>query len=215
MIALRFAWRELRSGARGTTRSLGIVLACLALGVGAIAAVGSLLEGIQSGLATEGRRLLGGDLEVQSGAQPLPDALRALLRARGAALSDIVAMRSMLVVPGPDGVSGERQLVELKAVDGPYPLVGAATLQPPISMAEALAERDGRPGLVAEQVVLDRLGVQPGELAPRLLLGVAMVAVRASLEQWADSLGAGSVLEHLDRALAAVDPGARAIAAGD
>ena len=191
MIALRFAWRELRSGARGTTRSLGIVLACLALGVGAIAAVGSLREGIQSGLATEGRRLLGGDLEVQSGAQPLPDTLRALLRARGAALSDIVAMRSMLVVPGPDGVSGERQLVELKAVDGPYPLVGAAILQPPISMAEALAERDGRPGLVAEQVVLDRLGVQPGAM---LRLGRSTVQLRGVLLTEPDRVAAPTIL---------------------
>src|SRR3954447_17052387 len=106
-LAVRFARRELRSGVRG----LRIVLACLALGVAAIAAVGSLREGIERGLASEGRRILGGDIEVQSGAQPLPDTLRDWLRARGAGVSDIVAMRSMLVAE-----NGERQLVELKAV---------------------------------------------------------------------------------------------------
>ena len=61
-IALRFAARELRGGVRG----LRIVLACLALGVAAIAAVGSLREGIEAGLASEGRRILGGDLEIQA-----------------------------------------------------------------------------------------------------------------------------------------------------
>ena len=107
MIALRYAARELRAGVRG----LRIVLACLALGVGAIAAVGSLREGVQAGLASEGRRLLGGDLEVQTGAEAPPEALRAWLRGRGATLSGIVGMRSMLVVPGPDGAGGARQLV--------------------------------------------------------------------------------------------------------
>ena len=93
-------------------RGLRIVLACLALGVAAIAAVGSLRAAIERGLAADGRRILGGDLEVEGGAQPLPDALRDWLRASGGRLSDVVLMRSMLVA-----ASGERQLVELKAVD--------------------------------------------------------------------------------------------------
>ena len=76
-------------------------------------------EGIERGLARDGARILGGDLSVQGGAQPLPDALRAWLRGRGAAVSDVVTMRSMLVAP-----SGERLLVELKAVDGAWPLLG-------------------------------------------------------------------------------------------
>ena len=188
MIALRYAARELRAGVRG----LRIVLACLALGVGAIAAVGSLREGIEAGLASEGRRLLGGDLEVQTGAEAPPDALRAWLRGRGGQVSDIVGMRSMLVVPGPDGAGGgERQLVELKAVDGPYPLVGEAALSPSGSLQDALAVRDGRPGLVAEQLVLDRLGVQPGAV---LRLGNSAVQVRAALAAEPDRVAAPTIL---------------------
>jgi len=188
VIALRYAARELRAGVRG----LRIVLACLALGVGAIAAVGSLREGIEAGLASEGRRLLGGDLEVQTGAEAPPDALRAWLRGRGGQVSDIVGMRSMLVVPGPDGAGGgERQLVELKAVDGPYPLVGEAALSPSGSLQDALAVRDGRPGLVAEQLVLDRLGVQPGAV---LRLGNSAVQVRAALAAEPDRVAAPTIL---------------------
>jgi len=186
MIALRFAMRELRSGVRG----LRIVLACLALGVGAIAAVGSLREGIDRGLSTEGRRILGGDLEIQSGAQPLPDTLRDWLRARGGQVSDVVQMRSMLVAPGADGASGERQLVELKAVDGAYPLVGAATVSDG-ALQEALAEKDGVAGLVAEQVVLDRLGVQPGTL---LRVGRSTVQLRGVLLTEPDRVAAPTIL---------------------
>ena len=187
MIALRYAGRELRAGVRG----LRIVLACLALGVGAIAAVGSLREGIEAGLASEGRRLLGGDLEVQTGAEAPSEALRAWLRDRGGQVSEVVGMRSMLVVPGPDGAGGARQLVELKAVDGPYPLVGEASLAPVGRLQDALAVRDGHPGLVAEPLTLERLGVQPGAL---LRLGNSTVQVRAALQSEPDRVAAPTIL---------------------
>ena len=178
---MRMIWtlarRELRSGTRGVR----IVLACLALGVGAIAAVGSLRAAIDDGLATDSRRILGGDLEVQSGAQPLPDTLRDWLRGRGAVLSDIVTMRSMLIAP-----SGERQLVELKAVDGAYPLVGAAAVTPGV-LSAGLADA----GVVLEPVVLERLGVRPGD---RLKLGQAQVVVRGTLMTEPDRAASPTIL---------------------
>jgi putative ABC transport system permease protein len=121
MLAFRLARRELRGG----VRSLWIVLLCLALGVSVIAAVGSLRAATDRGLVEDGRRILGGDLEVLSGSQPVSDALRDWLRARGARLSEVVQMRSMLVAP-----TGERQLIELKAVDQDWPLVGEAAITP-------------------------------------------------------------------------------------
>jgi putative ABC transport system permease protein len=154
ILAFRLARRELRGGVRG----LSIVLLCLALGVAAIAAVGTLRVGINRGLAADGRQILGGDLQIDGGSQPVPDTLRAWLRARAARLSDIVQTRSILVAP-----SGQRQLVELKAVDAAWPLVGAPLLSPPQSLSQALAERDGQYGLLAETVVLDRLGLRPGD----------------------------------------------------
>ena len=52
------ALRDLRGGLRG----IRIVLACLALGVAAIAAVGSLRAAIDQGLAADGATLLGGEI---------------------------------------------------------------------------------------------------------------------------------------------------------
>src|ERR1700761_1038930 len=121
MLALTLAPPERRGGVRG----LWIVVLCLALGVGVIAAVGTLRAAVDAGLAADGRALLGGDLEIDGGSQPLPDQLRDSLRASGAAISDVLQMRSMLVAP-----SGERQLIELKAVDDKWPLIGEATLEP-------------------------------------------------------------------------------------
>ena len=201
-LAFRLAGRELRGGARG----LWIVLACLVLGVAAIAAVGSLRAGIAAGLAADGRRLLGGDIEVAGGGDPLPAALSDMLRARGATLSDVTGTRSMLIAP-----SGERQLVELKAVDPAYPLVGEAVLDPPASLADALAARDGTPGLVAEQVVLDRLGVHPGDT---LRLGQSTVTVRGRLVTEPDRVASPTVLAPRAMIAAAALPGTALVQPG-
>src|ERR1700689_972623 len=99
-LAFKLARRELGGGVRG----LWVVLLCLALGVGVIAAVGTLRAAVDAGLAADGRALLGGDLEIDGGSQPLPDTLRDWLHARGTATSDIAQMRSIVVAS-----SGERQ----------------------------------------------------------------------------------------------------------
>jgi putative ABC transport system permease protein len=153
-LAFRLARRELRGGVRG----LWIVLACLALGVAAIAAVGTLREGIGRSLAADGRRLLGGDLDVQSGAEPLPAALRDWLDARHAGWSAMTTLRTMLVA-----ASGERMLVELKAVDAGWPLVGQAAFAPAQPVSLALGQDHGTYGAAADGLVFDRLKLRDGD----------------------------------------------------
>ena len=179
---MTIARRELRGGVRG----LWIVLLCLALGVGVIAAVGTLRAAVDAGLAADGRALLGGDLQIDGGAQPLPDRLRDWLHVQGATTSDVIQMRSMLVV-----ASGERQLIELKAVDAKWPLVGAARTAPEQSIASALRLRDGKFGLLADPVVLDRLGVHVGD---DVRLGTATFRVAGALTQEPDRVATAAIL---------------------
>jgi putative ABC transport system permease protein len=158
-LALRLARRELRGG----LASLRIVLACLALGVAAIAAVGTLRAAIQAGLSADGARILGGDVELRSGATAAPERARAWAEARGGTVSAIVTLRSMVVAP-----DGERMLVELKAVDGAYPLHGALGLEPAVAL---------RPGLVAlDPLVATRLGLAVGD---RVRIGEASLELAA------------------------------------
>ena len=138
-----------------------------------IAAVGSLRAAIDAGLAADGRRILGGDVAIDGGNTPLPDTLRGWLRDRGATISDVTLMRSLLVAP-----SGERTLIELKAVDAAWPLVGTAEATPPQPIATALGQQDGHYGLLADPLVLDRLGLKPGDLAR---LGSATLRVAGAL----------------------------------
>ena len=58
---LRFARRELRGGLAG----FRVFLACLAVGVGAIAAIGSISKAVETGLKADARVLLGGDVELR------------------------------------------------------------------------------------------------------------------------------------------------------
>ena len=186
-LVFRLAWRELRSGffrgGQRATQGLGIVLACLALGVAVIAGVGTLREATDRGIAQDGRRILGGDLEIDGGSLALPDSLREWLNARGASRSEIIRMRSMLVQPN----SGERLLVEVKAVDPAWPLVGEAILAPPGKIGDGLADR----GLLAERMVLDRLGLKPGDA---VRLGNASFIVRGELRVEPDRIATPSII---------------------
>ena len=119
--ALRIATRELRGGLSG----FRIFLACLALGVAAIAAVGSVREAIQSGLEREAAALLGGDAEVRFTYRTATDEERAWLDTRADTVSEIVDFRSMLTA------GEERGLTQVKGVDAAYPLYGSVESDPP------------------------------------------------------------------------------------
>jgi putative ABC transport system permease protein len=176
-LAWRLALRDLRGGARG----LRVVLACLALGVAAIAAVGSLRAAVDRGLAVNGARLLGGEVAIDTGAEPPPEALRGWLAARGARLSAVVNLRTLAVA-----ADGERLLVELKAVDAAYPLVGAAILDPPGGLQPALAG-----GAVVDRLVLQRLGLRDGDT---IRLGKSRLKVMAALLSEPDHVGGAGLL---------------------
>ena len=106
-LSFRFAAREMRAGVRG----FRIFLACLALGVAAIAAASSTAEAFRRGLAQEARTILGGDLAV-SVQRAFTPAERATMQKAGRA-TFAVATRAMAQAP-----SGDRRLVELRGVDG-------------------------------------------------------------------------------------------------
>src|SRR6201991_4709637 len=130
-LALRYALRELRSGVRG----FYVFIACIALGVMAIAGVGSVAASLSDGLAREGRALLGGDVAfalIQREARPNEIAF---LRSRGE-VSVAATLRGMARAG-----DGRLALVELKAVDGAYPMLGELVLDPEMPVADALAER--------------------------------------------------------------------------
>ncbi|MEO0863328.1 MAG: drug:proton antiporter, partial [Pseudomonadota bacterium] len=122
--AARLARRELRGGLRG----FRIFLACLALGVAAIAAVGSVRAAIEAGLEREGAALLGGDAELDFTYRFADAAERTWMEDVADSVSEIADFRSMAVVQRGDVT--ERGLTQIKAVDSAYPLIGVVELAP-------------------------------------------------------------------------------------
>ena len=133
LLALRFAARELRSGVKG----FRIFLACLALGVAAIAAAGSTAEAFRQGLASQAREILGGDLAITVEQRLFDPTERQTIEATGKT-AWAVAARAMAQAP-----SGERRLVELRGVSEAYPLAGQVTLEGGGRLAQALAPQGG------------------------------------------------------------------------
>src|SRR5437899_4520299 len=177
-LTLRLALRELRGGLRG----FYVFIACIALGVMAIAAVGSLANSLAEGLASEGRVILGGDVAFSLIQRETSTAERAFLASRGE-LSGVATMRAMVRT-----TDGRAALVEVKAVDGAYPLYGSVVGEPAGDLATALAQRAGAFGAVADPALLTRLDLRPGA---RLTIGAAAIEVRAALVSEPDKLAGG------------------------
>ncbi|MDB5410697.1 MAG: glycosyl transferase family 1 [Rhodospirillales bacterium] len=173
-LAFRYAGRELRHGLRG----FGIFLACLTLGVAAIAGVGSLASAVDAGLKTDARSVLGGDAEFHLINREATPEQRAAI-SHGGTVSETAQMRAMARTA--DG--GRRSLIELKAVDGAYPLYGAVTLDPAQDLPAALAERDGHWGAVVDPALLGRLGVKLGDT---IRVGDGDFVIRAALTREPD-----------------------------
>lgn len=153
MLSLTFAARELRSGVAG----FRIFLACLALGVAAIAAAGSTAEAFRQGLASQSREILGGDVRIGVSQRRFTPTERAAFAERGK-VAYAASARAMAQTP-----AGERRLVDLRGIDWAYPLAGTIEISGAPTVAAALAPRNGVAGALVEQAVLDRLGLNVGD----------------------------------------------------
>lgn len=118
------AWTIARRDLRGRFVGLRLLIICLFLGVATLAAIGSLTNAITEELANRGQAILGGDLEIAVAQREATSAELAALKQAGT-LSETLRMQAMARLPD----SSDTQLVELKGVDGAYPLYGSFTLE--------------------------------------------------------------------------------------
>ncbi|RYD86713.1 MAG: FtsX-like permease family protein, partial [Sphingomonadales bacterium] len=115
------AWHIARRDLSARFRGLRLLLVCLFLGVGALAAIGTLTGSIEGELERRGQEILGGDIEV-SVWQRMPDAEEmAAIEALGTASTgyrmQAIALNGDLTAP-----------IALKAVDANWPLIGELEL---------------------------------------------------------------------------------------
>src|SRR4029453_7969136 len=99
----------------------------------------------------------------------LPGAAQAFLASQGR-LTVVALIRAMA-----RRSDGEAALVELKAVDETYPLARGPVLDPALPLSDALAERDGVFGVVADAALVARLNLTLGS---RITIGGAEFELR-------------------------------------
>lgn len=170
---LRVSVREFRSGLRG----FWIFIACVALGVAVITAVGALGDGLRAGIADQSAEILGGDLSLsRPHARATPNE-RAFLKAQGS-VSERATLRTMARHPAAD----EQALVELKAVDDSYPMVGTVVLNDGKDFQTDVAAAGG---IAVHPILLDRLKRKAGDT---IRLGEADLPIVATIAKEPDGL---------------------------
>lgn len=187
-LAFRLALREMRGGLKG----FRVFMACLALGVAAIAGVGALSAAIEAGVRADARGLLGGEVDLRLTHREATDEQDAWLRANTDRLSMVAQMRAMAIRE--DGA--DRRLVEIKAVDDAYPLFGQFRLRDGGNLDDLLARQDSGWGAVVGENLLERLQLSVGD---RFRLGDTIVIVT------------GVIAEEPDKSTRAFELGPRVI----
>ena len=190
-VALKLALRELRGGLSG----FKIFMACLILGVAAIAAIGSLTRAIQDGMEREGQSILGGDMEINQFQKAAPPELITWAEEQGT-LSRSARFRTMGRVDG----KPVSTLVELRAVDSLYPLYGEFKTTPAFETGALLEKHGALWGTAIDPLLGDKLGVGIGDV---LTFGAVKAEVRAFVDVEPDKANLGfqlgpSAFLHLD-----------------
>lgn len=171
-LALAIAVRELRSGVGG----LSVFVFCIALGVAAVAAIGSLAAAFDEALARQGRLLIGGDLSFELVHRQASPEERTALEALGT-VSESASFRAMARAE-----DGKSALIEVKAVDDAYPLYGEVAILRPGNPGPVW--RSGRV-VLAEPALLERLGL---DVESPLKIGEATLAIGGVLGEQPDRL---------------------------
>ncbi|HVR90995.1 MAG TPA: FtsX-like permease family protein [Novosphingobium sp.] len=173
------AWRIARRDLSARFRGLRLLLVCLFLGVGALAAIGTLTGAIERELATRGRAILGGDVEVgvwqRAASAPEAAAFASLGTVSGGTRMQAMASAGELAVP-----------VELKSVDARWPLVGTLRLADGRSVG---APPSGQAWLA--EGAAERLELAKGG---RLTIGSVALRVGGIIADEPDRLGEGFTL---------------------
>lgn len=175
--ALRLAWRE----SRASLRRIGLYGLSISLGVAAMVSVHSFRDDVTRSVQEQARELMGADARFEAQG-PLPEALdsvvdsiadRQPLRSAG-----LVSTGSMVLAPG----SGQVRLLQLRGVDGRWPLYGRVTTTP----ADAWP-RLAEPGVaIIDAAVRVQLGVEVGD---SLRIGGRPVGIVAVVDDLPSGLG--------------------------
>ena len=166
---LRMAARELRA----SWRRLLFFFICVAIGVGAIVTLRSIMQSVRHGLMSEARAMIASDVLVQTNRPWTPD-VRSAVDARlkdPAVLAQSESIETVTMVRSEKG-TGAARVAELRGVSPEYPFYGTLKLGGDAAYSHALVRGGG--ALVGPELLI-QLGIQVGD---RILIGGRPYTVR-------------------------------------
>jgi putative ABC transport system permease protein len=173
MFVLRMAARELRS----SWRRLLFFFICVAIGVGAIVALRSVIQSVRGGLTSEARSIIGADVLVQTN-RAWTSSLRASLQQRFDAAPILSRMDAVETATMVRAASGDvAKMVELRGVQEGFPYYGTIVLEGGGAYSHDLL-RGG--GALVRPELLTQLGIARGD---RIIIGGRPFTVRGVILQ--------------------------------
>ncbi len=161
------AWRQWR----GSRSGLALLVICLVLASASLGLVGMLGDSVRAGIERDGRKILGGDIALTLVQRQAETEELAYIEKSSARVSRVTTLSTM----ARNEENTEESLVSLKAVDASYPLVGQLEVGDVAFNAEELGFLLLKQGVVVQQVLLDRLGLEVGDT---IRLGTAVLEIR-------------------------------------
>jgi len=177
---MRFIFNLTRREIRSSWRRLLFFFLCIALGVGSVVALRSLIQNLTRAVGTDARALMTADVDISSTNDFTPTEIAKIEAA--VAESGIVDGRNETISTSSmarptDPANPNVKLVELKGIEPPFPLVGNFTLE------------DGKPfdfgllannGAVVAKILLEDLNVKVGD---KIRIGESEFQIRAVFDE--------------------------------
>ena len=169
-------WREIRS----SWRRLLFFFLCIAIGVGSIVALRSLIQNLSRAVGGDARALMTADFELSSTNDFSPTDISKIEAIVGN--SSIIEERNEVVTTSAmakpmDKANQNFSFVELKGIEPPFPLVGDFTLSDGKPFDFKLLENRGA---VVAPIILDDLNIKIGD---KIRIGEQEFQIRATFDE--------------------------------
>jgi putative ABC transport system permease protein len=177
---MRFIFNLTRREIRSSWRRLLFFFLCIALGVGSVVGLRSLIQNLMQAVGTDARALMTADLDVSSTSDFTPTdvaKIEGLI-----AESGIVDGRNEVITTGsmarPSDASNQSvRMVELKGIEPPFPLVGSFELEDGTPFDFALIANNGA---VVAKILLEDLNVKVGD---KIRIGEGEFEIRGTFDE--------------------------------
>ena len=177
---MKFIFNLTRREFRSSWRRLLFFFLCIALGVGSVVALRSLIQNLTRAVGTDARALLTADLEVSSTNDFSPaDVTKVEEVIKTAAIVDgrNETISAAVMARPSDAANLSVKFIELKGIEPPFPLVGTFTLSDGKPFDFALLENNGA---VIAKILLEDLKVKIGD---KIRIGESEFQIRATIDE--------------------------------